>query len=95
MNRAIEVMDKGIWFLVSLATIALVLLTFEQVVARYLFNEASIAIQELLWHLFGFLFLISLGVTLKNDRHVRVDIFYGRLGEKGKAWIDTIGILFS
>lgn len=34
-------------------------------------------------------------MTLKNDEHVRLDLFYSRLSEHGKAWIDitTIGCL--
>lgn len=35
-------------------------------------------------------------VTLKNNDHVRMDLFYDRLSAKGKAWMDlvTSGCLF-
>ena len=33
--------------------------------------------------------------TLQQDAHVRVDVFYGKLSVRGKAWIDLLGsILF-
>ena len=34
------------------------------------------------------------GYTLKIDGHVRVEVFYGRLDRKGRAWINLIGVLF-
>jgi TRAP-type mannitol/chloroaromatic compound transport system permease small subunit len=29
--------------------------------------------------------------VLKEDAHVRVDVLYGRLTERGRAWIDFVG----
>lgn len=30
--------------------------------------------------------------TLKDDRHVRLDLVYARLSERGKAWIDMVTV---
>lgn len=49
---------------------------------------------ELQWYLFSVLFLLGSSYTLKHDNHVRVDIFYARLSERGKAWVDVLGTLF-
>jgi TRAP-type mannitol/chloroaromatic compound transport system permease small subunit len=38
--------------------------------------------------------LLAAGYTLKHNGHVRIDIFYGRLGARGRAVIDLIGGLF-
>jgi len=78
---------------VSWVTLGLVLVVFIDVVMRYLFNTSFVFIQELEWHLFAFIFLIGAGYTLLHDGHVRVDIFYQRLGIKGRAWINLIGVL--
>jgi TRAP-type mannitol/chloroaromatic compound transport system permease small subunit len=43
---------------------------------RYAFNNSSIALQELEWHLFSAMFLLSIAYGLQNDTHVRVDVFY-------------------
>jgi len=72
----------------------LVLITVQQVVARYVFSASSIAIQELQWHLFGFIFLLAAAHTLKKDQHVRVDIIYASRSQKTKALIDIAGIIF-
>jgi TRAP-type mannitol/chloroaromatic compound transport system permease small subunit len=34
------------------------------------------------------------GYTLKNEGHVRVEVFYGKLSPKGRAWVNLIGVLF-
>ena len=73
---------------------ALVLVIFADVVMRYLFNTSFVFTQELEWHLFGFIFLIGAGYTLLHDGHVRVDIIYQRLGYKGQAWVNLMGVIF-
>ena len=80
--------------MVSWATLLLVAVTFTDVVMRYLFKTTFVFTQELEWHIFAFIFLMGAGYTLKHDGHVRVEVFYGKLGRKGKAWINLVGVLF-
>ncbi|WP_419657406.1 DctQ13: C4-TRAP dicarbooxylate transporter [Desulfosarcina variabilis str. Montpellier] len=79
---------------VSWVSLLLVLVVFVDVVMRYAFKISFVFTQELEWHLFAFIFLIGAGYTLLHDGHVRVDIIYQRLGTKGKAWINLIGVIF-
>jgi len=81
---------------ISWLVIVLVLLVSYDVSMRYLFQSGSIGIQELEWHLFSIIFLISAAYTLKHDEHVRLDIFYQSkfLNDKHRAWIDAFGALF-
>lgn len=72
----------------------LVLLTVQQVLARYLFSSSSVALQELEWHLFAAIFLLAASYTFQQDAHVRVDIFYSRLSRCGRAGINVFGMLF-
>ena len=74
-------------------TALLVAVIFIDVVMRYAFNTSFVFTQELEWHLFAFIFLIGAGYTLLHDGHVRVDIIYQRLGFKGRAWVNLIGVL--
>ncbi len=60
---------------------------------RYFFNQSSAGIFELEWHLFAFIFLLGSAYTLKHDKHVRVDLFYSRLSERHKAWVNLLGCL--
>ncbi len=76
---------------VSWLSLALVLLTVYDVALRYFFKSGSIALQELEWHIFAVLFLITMGYTLADDEHVRVDIIYGRLSRRAQASINAMG----
>ncbi|HMB92451.1 MAG TPA: TRAP transporter small permease subunit, partial [Rhodothermales bacterium] len=50
---------------------------------------------ELQWYLFSLVFLLGAAYTLKHGAHVRVDVVYGRLSAKGKAWVNLLGtVLF-
>jgi TRAP-type mannitol/chloroaromatic compound transport system permease small subunit len=79
---------------VSWVTLLLVLVVFVDVVMRYLFATSFVFTQELEWHLFSFVFLMGAGYTLLKDGHVRVDILYQRLGPKGKAAVNLVGVVF-
>ncbi|MCB9793053.1 MAG: TRAP transporter small permease subunit [Alphaproteobacteria bacterium] len=56
-------------------------------------NLTSNATLEMQWYLFSAVFLLGAAAALKDDAHVRVDVFYGRLSPRGKAAIDLAGTL--
>ena len=91
--RLIDGLNEWVGRGTSWVTLGLVLVVFTDVVMRYLFRTSFVFVQELEWHLFGFIFLIGAGYTLLYDAHVRVDIIYQRLGEKGRAWINLLGVI--
>jgi len=92
--NCVDFVNEWMGRLVGWVTLGLVLVVFTDVVMRYLFNTSYVFTQELEWHLFGFIFLIGAGYTLLHDGHVRVDIIYQRLGARGQAWINLIGVIF-
>ncbi len=79
---------------VSWLTLAMVLVTFLVVVLRYVFGMGWIALQESISYFHSMVFLLGAAYTLRHNGHVRVDIFYDRLSDTGKAWIDLIGHCF-
>ncbi|BAI81519.1 C4-dicarboxylate transporter, small subunit [Deferribacter desulfuricans SSM1] len=92
--KLIDTFNEKFGLLVTWLSTLMVLVVCYDVTTRYLFNKSSVAVQELEWHLFGFLFLLGAAYTLKHDRHVRVDVIYDKLSEKKKALIDIIGTIF-
>lgn len=78
---------------ISWMALVLVLLIVVDVFLRYVFQFSSPAVFELEWHLFAALFLLGAGWTFKNDQHVRVDLFYQKFSEKGKAVVNLFGTL--
>ncbi len=78
---------------VAWLNVLLIILICYDVFMRKLFKITSVAIFEMEWHLFAMIFLLSAGFTLKHDRHVRVDVFYGRFSKRVKAWVNLTGTL--
>jgi TRAP-type mannitol/chloroaromatic compound transport system permease small subunit len=93
ITRWIDRLNEWVGSGVAWVTLGLVLVVFVDVVMRYLLNKSFVFTQELEWHLFGFIFLIGAGYTLLHDGHVRVDIIYQRLGIKGRAWTNLLGVI--
>ena len=69
----------------------MLLAQFAVVVLRYLFGTSYLWATESVLYLHAALFMLGAGYTLLVDGHVRVDIFYGSLSERGKAWVDLVG----
>lgn len=80
--------------LVSWLVLAMVLFMFCVVVLRYGFDMGWIALQESISYFHSIVFLMGAAYTLQHDGHVRVDIFYSRLSETAKAWVDLFGHVF-
>ena len=93
LSRWIDGINEKVGRIVAWVSLGLVVVIFVDVTMRYIFNTSFVFTQELEWHLFAFIFLIGAGFTLLYDGHVRVDIFYQRLGFKGKAWVNFGGVL--
>ncbi len=82
-----ESIGRAVIWLVLVAT----LISAGNALARYALGESSNAWLEIQWYLFGAIFLLAAGYTLKHNGHVRIDIFYNRLSPRGQAWIDLAG----
>jgi TRAP-type mannitol/chloroaromatic compound transport system permease small subunit len=91
--NTIENIQEKIGIGVTYIAALLVLVVGYDVVSRYLFSISSLALQELEWHLFSILFLLSAGWTLKHDKHVRIDLFYNKLTSRNRHLINIIGVL--
>jgi len=49
---------------------------------------------ELQWYLFSAAVMLGAAYTLKRNEHVRVDLIYSQLSDRGRIWIDLFGFLF-
>lgn len=79
---------------VSWLNLALVLIVCIDVLRRFFFQRTDAWIMELEWHMFAMVFLLGAGYTLKENKHVRVDLFYSNFDDKTKALINIVGGLF-
>lgn len=80
--------------LIRWLALGMVLIQFYIVLGRYVFGVNSIAAQESVLYLHATLFMLGAGYTLLVDKHVRVDVFYSKLGPAGQRRVDIFGHLF-
>ena len=90
----IERINTFLGQLVSWFTLIMALLTFLIVVLRYGFDLGWIAMQESVMYLHASVFMLGAAYTLKEEGHVRVDIFYRKMRPKKQAYVDIFGSLF-
>ncbi|MBE7385442.1 MAG: TRAP transporter small permease subunit [Leptolyngbya sp. SIO1E4] len=56
-------------------------------------NLSSNALIETQWYLFSVVFLLGAAYTLRQNGHVRVDVFQSRWGVRRKAFAELVGTL--
>lgn len=74
--------------------VPLIIASSYEVFARYLFNAPTIWSFELAYMAMGAHFLIGAAYTLREEGHIRIDIFYSRFSPRTQAWVDVFGFTF-
>ncbi|MGM3387974.1 TRAP transporter small permease subunit [Stutzerimonas stutzeri] len=90
LDRALVAVGEAsawIWLLV----LAVVL---TNVFSRFVLARGSIALEELSWHLFGAVLMLSLAYAVVRDDHVRVDVLREKFSLRSQAIIELLAILF-
>lgn len=96
MNRLAALLDRLSALTgqaIAWLTAGMVLTTFVVVVLRYVFDWGSIALQESVTYMHALVFMLGAAYTLQQGGHVRVDIFYRRMGPRGQALVEVLGTL--
>ncbi len=92
--RFADALNDRVGRAVAWLTLAMVLIVFFVVVARYGFAWGRVWIQESYVWLHGVVFMLGAGYTFLHEGHVRVDVFYRGASIVYKAWVDLVGALF-
>lgn len=93
-NHPIQKLDKlldstGRWL--TPLPLILVCVQFIAVLMVYVFGRSSIQLQESLQYINAMMIFGAAGYTALHDEHVRVDLFYARFNERGRAWVSLFG----
>ena len=67
---------------------------YYEVIARYVFNSPTNWAHESMFLMFGAQYLLAGGFCLREDAHVRVDVFYMKFSKKRKALVDIATSMF-
>lgn len=74
-------------------TLFMVVTTFVIVLMRYAFDAYLVWLQETLVWMHATVFMLGAAYTLQHEGHVRVDVFFRRLGDRGQAWVNLCGVV--
>jgi TRAP-type mannitol/chloroaromatic compound transport system permease small subunit len=91
--RGVDAVNDWIGRTVAWLTLGCVLTCFAVVVLRYAFGIGYPWMQELYVWQHATVFMAGAGFTMLNRGHVNVDVLYGGMSERGKAWVDILGTL--
>lgn len=61
--------------------------------SRYAFDLSSNAWLELQWYMFGATVLLGAPHLLCTNGHIRVDLFYAKLNDRQRTWLDLAGLI--
>ena len=91
ISRGIDAVNDRLGWLANWLVLAACLISAANAMSRYAFDQSSNAWLEIQWYLFAAIVMFGASYTLKMNEHVRVDILYTMLSERGKEWLDMVG----
>lgn len=96
-NRYVDTVDRINEFvgnMVAYWSIIAVFVYYYEVMARYVFNSPTNWAHESMFLMFGMQYLLAGGYVLRNNGHVRVDVFYMNFSRRRKAGTDIVTSIF-
>ncbi|MDR9769165.1 TRAP transporter small permease [Acetomicrobium sp.] len=99
LNKHAERLNLLIGYCGGISILAMGIILFYEVVARYVFNSPTIWAQEVSIIIFMWAMLAGAAYTLQVGKHVKIDLLTVHLSEKTQSVLETItsiiGMLFS
>src|ERR1700759_2033989 len=90
LSEAIDWCNEKLGFVTNLLVLLAVVISAGNAMSRYAFNLSSNAWLEVQWYMFAVIVMYGASYTLRRNEHVRVEIFYLMLSERGQLWLDLI-----
>jgi TRAP-type mannitol/chloroaromatic compound transport system permease small subunit len=91
LSMLIDAMNDRLGQLANWLVLAACLISAANAMSRYAYDLSSNAYLEIQWYLFAAIVMLGASHTLRVNEHVRVDIIYTHLSERGKEWLDMVG----
>lgn len=93
-TRAVDWISEQSGVFVAFWTVNAVCFYFYEVVMRYFFNMPTIWVHEASFLLLGMQYLLAGAYALLHGAHVRVDVMYNLLPERGRVGMDIFTSMF-
>lgn len=94
VSRVIDAINDRFGTVATWLVLLAVLIATGNAISRYAFSASSNAWLEVQWYMFAAMVFFGAPYTLKLNGHVRVDVIYTALSERGRIWIDILGGIF-
>ena len=91
LSQLIDYMNERFGRIANWLVLLACLISAGNAMSRYAFDLSSNAWLEVQWYMFALVVMLGAPYTLKRNEHVRVDIVYLNLSERGQHWIDILG----
>ena len=94
LARQIDALSRAAAVVALWLVLICALVSAGNALTRYAFDLSSNAWLELQWYMFGGTVLLGAAHLLNTNGHIRVDLFYGKLNDRQRTWLDLFGLLF-
>ncbi|MBE8182452.1 MAG: TRAP transporter small permease subunit [Candidatus Portiera sp.] len=91
--RYLEAINFNLGRTVAWLSLAMALIVFIVVVARYGFDSGSIKGQEAVIYMHAMLFMLCGAYCFQQGMHVRIDVFYAKMSPQRQTLVDILGTL--
>ena len=93
ISTAIDWLNEKIGNICNILVLAACLVSAVNAMIRYAFSYSSNGWLEAQWYMFAIIVMFGASYTFRRNEHVRVELFYQLLSERGQIWLDLIGTL--
>jgi len=94
LSKLMDGLSTRIGKLTMWLILATTLISAGNAIVRKVFGTSSNAWLEVQWYMFAFVVMLGAPHVLRLNEHVRVDVIYGKLAPRKKAWVDLLGTIF-
>jgi TRAP-type mannitol/chloroaromatic compound transport system permease small subunit len=93
LTRVIDGISDAFGFIAKWLVLLACLVSAGNATVRYLISYSSNGLLEIQWYMFGGIVLMGAAQTLRLNEHVRVDLLYSSVSDRGRLWIDVFGLV--
>ena len=94
ISESIDWLNQRLGDVCNFLVLAACVVSAGNAMIRYAFGYSSNSWLEMQWYMFAIFVMFGASYTFKRNEHVRVEILYLMLSERGQLWLDMIGTLF-
>jgi TRAP-type mannitol/chloroaromatic compound transport system permease small subunit len=94
LARHIDALSRAAALVAIWLVLICALVSAGNALSRYTLDLSSNAWLEMQWYMFGATVLLGAPHLLNKNGHIRVDLFYAKLNDRQRAWLDLGGLIF-